>query len=365
MVPRPRSTPSASFAVDEHAPAFGERARLRARRELLEAQRQRLHEVRAFEQRLATLRPVPGWRYVRSLRQRFLQGVVRPQERLFAFLLLHQKALVYEIRMRGDHVGTRHWILAGAYWTLLAVPYAVLLGLVWIQNRIYAGLIRSERLFARGVVVLPSTLQTGYAATVTELRRKQGVRGLRRAILEEGYLTPERRQALLFLAAVIGLGAWVLSELLLRLLDPNVLPFKHHFDLLFIYGFATRLFLPTPLELLLPSGADVLGASMAVFVAALGSLVGTWVLYLVGDKANQGLDKFFDRWPWTRKAWSWVERNAERFGYALMGGLLAIPFAPDSLTALFAVLGLRLRWFLATAFAATILRLTIFLLLWP
>lgn len=308
---------------------------------------------------------LPGWRYVRRGQQYFLERVVEPQERVLGRLRKRHEAQRRRIRDRGRRQavhGTEWWAL---YWLVWGLPYAALALWALVQRTAVRGLVGFQRAFARHVVELPANVQQSVQASRSELASPEGMAGLRRAILNEEHLTERRRRVLVFFGVLILLVGWGLAEILVRWFAPEALVYKHETDILLYYGILTRLFLPTPLEVIVPGGARILGAPAAIFLAAAGATIGSWLLYLVGMKANQGIRAWMEKRGWGRRFWAWFQRTVPKFGYAMMGLILAIPFSPDAITALFAVMGLRLRWFLATIFLATSVRLSLVLWIWP
>ena len=250
---------------------------------------------------------------------------------------------------------------AFGYWVLWAVPWVGLVFLAWIVAKSKAFGRRVVRFFTEDLRQAPGRVKAGAEASGRELSSAKGRRALLRALFDERGLTQRRRIALLFLCCVFLGLAWAIMEILTLLFWSELLAFKHETDLLLFYGIGTRLFLPTPFEVLLLRSANVIGAPTAIRVASIGATVGSWILFIVGTQANKGLATWMNKRRWTKRTWSWLERNAERFGYALMGIILSIPFAPDAVTAVFTLLGLQMRWFLLTIFLATILRLALFL----
>lgn len=247
------------------------------------------------------------------------------------------------------------------YWIVRAIPFAALLAAAWLVGAIVGIGQRIKRFFTEDIREAPGKLKAGVEASGQELSSAKGRRALRRALFDERGLTQRRRIALLFLAFVVLGVAWAIMEILTYAFWRELLSFKHETDLLIFYGIGTRLFLPTPFEILLLRSASVIGAPTAILIASIGATVGSWILFIVGAQANKGIDKWMAKRGWTQRAWDWLGENAERFGYVLMGLILAIPFSPDAVTAIFTVLGLQMRWFLLTIFLATIVRLALFL----
>ena len=247
------------------------------------------------------------------------------------------------------------------YWLLWSVPWAGLLTIAWIVDKSKAAGRRFVRFFTVDLRQAPARVKAGAAASGQELASAKGRRALMRGLFDERGLTQRRRIALLFLCCLFLGLAWAIMEILTLLFWSELLSFKHETDLLLFYGIGTRLFLPTPFEVLLLRSANVIGAPTAILVASIGATVGSWILFIVGTQANKGLKTWMNKRHWTKRSWKWLEDNAERFGYVLMGVVLSIPFAPDAITAIFTLLGLQMRWFLLTIFVATIVRLALFL----
>lgn len=263
-----------------------------------------------------------------------------------------RRATARRIKARG-----RGW----AYWLLWALPWFALRAAAWTVDKAAALGRRIGRFFTHDLPQAPARVRAGVEASGQELATAKGRRALRRAILNEKGLTQRRRIALLTIACILLGVAWLIMEILTWIFWRELLAFKHETDLLLFYGIGTRLFLPTPFEVLLLRSADVIGAPTAIAVAAIGATVGSWILFIVGTQANQGLGAWMAKRRWTQRSWEWLERNSERFGYALMGVILAIPFSPDAVTAVFTLLGLQMRWFLLTILLATVVRLALFL----
>lgn len=247
------------------------------------------------------------------------------------------------------------------YWLAWGVPWFGLVSAAWLVSKTKVAKDRVVKLFTQDLRQVPGKVRAGAEASGQELASRKGRRALLRGLFDERGLTQRRRVALLFLCCLFLGLAWAIMEILTLVFWTELLSFKHETDLLLFYGIGTRLFLPTPFEVLLLRSAAVIGAPTAILVASIGATVGSWILFIVGTQANKGLKKWMDRRAWTRRSWAWLEHNAERSGYVLMGIILSIPFAPDAVTAVFTLLGLQMRWFLLTIFLATIVRLALFL----
>jgi uncharacterized membrane protein YdjX (TVP38/TMEM64 family) len=161
--------------------------------------------------------------------------------------------------------------------------------------------------------------------------------------------------------------AWLLAELLIQATYPEAVEAKRTTDVVFFYTLGTRLPLfPTPFELVLTGAYRVLGFIPTVAIAGAAAVVGSWLIFIIGGEANKGVKRAIENNPTLDRGFRWLERNARRYGYVVLGLLLSIPFAPDTLPLiLFAMLNLQLKWFLLTVFVSTVVRTTAFLFVWP
>lgn len=266
-----------------------------------------------------------------------------------------RRAQARRIRERAPRRG------AAGYWLLWSIPWFTLIAGAWIVEKTLALGARVKRFFTHDVPTAPAKIKAGVAASGEEISSRRGRRALLRALLDDRGLTQRRRIALLTLTCLVLGLAWLIMELATIAFWSELLAFKHETDLLLFYGIGTRLFLPTPFEVLLLRSAAVIGPATAILVASIGATIGSWILFIVGAQANKGLKAWMGRREWTRRSWAWLERNSERFGYVLMGLILSIPFSPDAVTAVFTVLGLQMRWFLLTIFLSCVVRLALFL----
>lgn len=249
-------------------------------------------------------------------------------------------------RQRGGLPLLLHWVVWG-------LPYLLLL----LGGKIASGSV----VLWRGLLGLPAWISDALDTSAEILTTQKGRRALLRAIVDERALNENSRRAMIFLAFLFLFIGYIIVEILTFTTFPEVRAYKNQTDLLLFYGIATRLALPTPYEVVLLPAAKILGNVTAVMIASFSAVIASWLLFLLGTEANHGLEGWLTKRNWGRRFWRWLKKNARRYGYVLMGGLLAIPFTPDSLTAVFALLGLRLRPFLYTIFLSAIVRFSVFL----
>lgn len=293
-----------------------------------------------------------------------MRRLVRPQERFVGAILRPQEAVLDSWTDYRKELTRRNAALGVLATVLMLVPWAVFWVLYRVQAGILRGLVRSQRLVLDKTVDLPVIMKEGAIDTREEFATSAGRRGLLRALIDEEYITPERRRVLLFLTAVMLVASWFLAEIMIRFTYPEALEPKQMTDLVFFYAIGTRVALPLPFEPIVLAAHPVLGFWPTVFVSAIGAVVGSWILFMIGGEANKGLKRLFDEIPALKRALRWAERNARKFGYVVLGLILAIPFSPDTVPlVIFSLLNLRMRWFLLTVFLATLVRITAFLLL--
>lgn len=185
---------------------------------------------------------------------------------------------------------------------------------------------------------------------------------LARSLVDESFLTPRRRRAVFSLLLWGSMFVWVAVGLTLLILNRKALPTYESVYGLFFYSLATSIFLPTPFEILLSNAVDDLGVFWTVLVAAVAKVAGSWIVLLMGDKANEGLATLLEKKPFLKRLFRTLERFAQRFGYFAVFVLFAIPFMSDTAPLfILAVLKMRKSIFLAVTFAAIVVRSLLFI----
>jgi membrane protein DedA with SNARE-associated domain len=126
---------------------------------------------------------------------------------------------------------------------------------------------------------------------------------------------------------------------------------------LFFYSLATSIFLPTPFEILLSSAVKPLGVVATVLIAATAKTAGAWIVLMLGDKANEGLETMMEKHPFVRGLFKAMERFAQKYGYFAVFVIFAIPFMSDTAPLfVLAVLDMRKSLFLGVSFLAIVAR---------
>ena len=185
---------------------------------------------------------------------------------------------------------------------------------------------------------------------------------LARSLVDESFLTPRRRKAVFSLLLWGSMAVWVGIGLALLVFDRGALPTYESVYGLFFYSLATSIFLPTPFEILLSRAVEDLGVFWTVTVAAIAKTAGSWIVLLMGDKANEGLATLLERKPLLKRMFRALERFAQKFGYFAVFVLFAIPFMSDTAPLfVLAVLKMRKSIFLAVTLAAIVVRSLLFI----
>ncbi len=200
---------------------------------------------------------------------------------------------------------------------------------------------------------LPSQFRDNWALLRDPLQRRL----LARALMDDALLTHRRRRAIFSILLWGTLIVWGIVGFTLFVVNRPALGTYESGYSLFFYSLATSLFLPTPFEILLSNAVDDLGVFWTVLVAAVAKMAGSWLVLMMGDKANAGMASLLERRPTLARLFKALERFAQRFGYFAIFVLFAIPFMSDT-APLFVLAVLRMKKlpFLLVTFAAIVAR---------
>lgn len=205
---------------------------------------------------------------------------------------------------------------------------------------------------------VPDQLRDDWALMADRRQR----RFLARALVNERYMSPRRRRALMSILLWSMLVLWAVTGAIIAVVSRDALEVYKAGYALFFYSLATSVFLPTPFELLLQESVETLGFLATVLVAAVAKTVGAWLVLLLGDKANQGLDQVLGKRGLMARAFRWTQAFAQKYGYFAIFVLFAIPFMSDTLPLfVLAVMRMKKLPFLAVTFAAIAVRSVIYL----
>lgn len=227
-----------------------------------------------------------------------------------------------------------------------------------LAYRIGNRLVRSNNEFVASITGLPAQFRDNWAL----LRDPEQRQLLARAFVNDSLLTNRRRKAIFSIMLWGSLLLWVMVGVVVAVVNKDALRTYQSVYSLFFYSLATSLFLPTPFEILLGNAVGKLGVLWTVLVASVAKVIGSWLVLMMGDKANEGLQQVLSRHERLAQMFYKLERFAQRFGYFAVFILFAIPFMSDTAPLfVLAVLKMRKSLFLAVTFVAIVARSLLFI----
>lgn len=244
---------------------------------------------------------------------------------------------------------------------------SALIGWIRFQARAGNASIRGFRAFMRGLVALPDAILTQTERASVHLASKSGRRWLKRAIRDPTAATPQEKAGVLVWLA-FATTAWVLviAALFATVLSRWDAFFQAELgDFFLALGNAVGVPLPpseTAYVARLIEMAEIFGRlAPAILIAAVGvmagKILGSWMLYLMGDSLFDGLNK--KSGPKLKRALHALQRSATKRGFLYVTIISAIPAAPDPLIIPFAVSGMKFRSYMWAIAFGTILKFAI------
>lgn len=213
--------------------------------------------------------------------------------------------------------------------------------------------VRTNNEVLGAVTGLPGQLRDNWRL----LRDPVQLRLLMRSLVDDSLMTARRRRAVFSIFLWGSLMVWGAVGLALAIADPRALVTYQSVYSLFFYSLATSLLLPIPFEFILSNAAAHLGVLLTVLVAALGKVAGSWLVLMMGDRANQGLQELLKRRALLRRAFHRLMAFAQKYGYFAIFVIFAIPFMTDTAPLfILAVLRMKKLPFLAVTFVAIVVR---------
>lgn len=219
----------------------------------------------------------------------------------------------------------------------------MLLVLIRFEARAGTASIRAFRTFMRALVAVPDRVLTQTTNISIHLGSRYGRKILRRAIRDPASATPQEKTVALVVSALL-MGALIFFFSFLNTTFPG--PYSEgyvHVQKDFIASILGVLALPIPLEVLLVLGVVSVGSVLAFTGLFLGKMVGSWMLYLMGDALYDGIRRKGETRPKLKRRIDWLQANADRYGFGILTAINAIPFVPDMIIIVFAVSGMRFR----------------------
>lgn len=228
--------------------------------------------------------------------------------------------------------------------------------LIRLQARVGDAGIRGIRAGLRSLVAVPDMVLTHGENARIHLASRSGRRTLRTAFGDPRNASPEEKTLVLVVLA-FGLVA---SVLVLNTVFTTVFPqgAPAYRDALadFTASLLSVLALPIPAEPILIGRTIAVGAVLAFTGLFLGKLVGSWMLYLLGDSLFDAIEKKTAKSPRMRRAIGVMQRNADRWGFLMLVIINSVPLMPDLLVYVFAVSGMRFRTFMLGVGVGTALK---------
>ena len=227
-----------------------------------------------------------------------------------------------------------------------------------VAYRVGDRIVRANNDVINGITGIPGQFRENWSL----LRDPEQRRLLARALVDASLLTNQRRRAIFSMLLYASLFVWIVVGITLAVVNRDALADFQSGYALFFYSLATSLFLPTPFEIILGNAVDNIGVLATVLIAAIAKVIGAWLVLLMGDKANEGLNDLLSRRPKLDHGWRKVVAFAQKYGYSFVFVMFAIPFMSDTAPLfLLAVLNLRKGLFLAITFIAIVIRSLLFI----
>ena len=227
-----------------------------------------------------------------------------------------------------------------------------------VAYRVGGRIVQANNDFINGITGIPGQFRENWSL----LRDPTQRRLLARALVDTSLLNNQRRRAIFSMLLWSSLLVWALVGVVLAIVNRDALADFQSGYALFFYSLATSLFLPTPFEIFLSTAVDTIGVLATVLIAAIAKCMGAWLVLMMGDKANQGLNDLISRRPRLDRWWQKLVSLAQRYGYSFVFVMFAIPFMSDTAPLfMLAVLNLRKGLFLAIMFLAIVIRSLLFI----
>ena len=229
-----------------------------------------------------------------------------------------------------------------------------------VQAKLGMAGVRTLHKVLRGSVAIPDAIVTRSISTGAALGHRRGRKVMKQGLRDPTRLTNEEKGVMLFLATI-----GIVATIALGFIVFGVLDAKAHTGLLAPWitalqnaGFntLTMLGVPIPAEALLIVSMLTDGFLLAILAALVGRLIGVWLVYLLGDSLNHEIQKKTKKSPRMKKAVDWLNRNAEKRGFALLVILNALPLIPDLVFYVFAVSGMKFRRYMGGMTLGTIIK---------
>lgn len=273
---------------------------------------------------------------VRSLER----GIIDVEDRL----CVTQRAFAPVIEMEREGVGAK---LEDARAAAITRAQSVSHPVDTAVHHATAAALGGARRMTRGVATLPDKLAHGARRAAVSLATPDARRQFWRGLVDPNDLTAHQKAVTLFIGLSAIAAALVVAHFAVTLIVPDFArPWRSMF-LLFLYGFATSIGAPLPIEPVLLPAARALGPFLAIGVTLLAKVLAAWMVFFLGDEVNDKIRASAQKRPWVGRALDRCEAFARRFGLWAVSFFIAIPGLPDVVALyVFASLHMRLWKFL-------------------
>lgn len=222
-----------------------------------------------------------------------------------------------------------------------------------VAVRVGDRIVRANNNVFGAITGLPAQFRDNWAILSDRDQRKN----LARALIDDSLLTGRRRKALFSILLWGTIIAWIGIGIIVGAVNQDALGEYQSGWSLFFYSLGTSIFLPTPFEILLTNAVDSIGVPLTIAIAAFGKTAGSWIVLLMGDKANEGMQGIIEKYAIVGKIFGALEAFARKFGLVAIFIMFAIPLMTDTAPLfVLALLKMKKGPFLAVTFAAIVVR---------
>lgn len=245
-----------------------------------------------------------------------------------------------------------------------ATSLAIYMWHVRLQAKAGNAAIQGFRSFMRALVALPDALLTHTERVSIHLASRTGRRTIRKAVHDPASATAAEKAALLVVLAFATLTGVLVLNTIFDFTPAGVRAAYYRLLGDFALSLAGTLAVPFPSEIGYIGSAVALNIVLGAVGIFAGKMLASWMLYLVGDSLFDSMNK--KSGPRMKRAIHWLQRNANRWGFAILIAINATPLAPDAFIIVFAVSGMRFRSYMVGIAVGAILKFALLagLILW-
>lgn len=230
------------------------------------------------------------------------------------------------------------------------------IALIRLQARVGTWGIRALRKGMRSLVTVPDIVLTHWENASVHLASRSGRRTLKTAFMDPRDASPQEKTLVLVLVSFGLVGAVLLANTVFTTFFPSALGMYRVGLGDFTASLLSVLALPLPVEGFLIAHTITVGALVAFSGLFLGKMVGSWMLYLLGDSLFDAIEKKTAKSPRMKRLVDRMQNGADRYGFLMLVVINGVPLMPDVLVYVFALSGMRFRTFMLGIAAGTALK---------